>query len=133
MSRTAPTTVYFDSLCPLCRKEVAFYRWLDGDRRLAWLDVAPKDVRLDAVGLCRADALTRLHAKLPDGKLVSGAEAFLTIWAAIPILAPLSWLRYIPGVPWVLERAYRGFLKIRPWLTGRRLDPDDRVCPTPPQ
>ena len=131
MTRTDAITVYYDGLCPLCRKEVAFYRHLDRRGRLAWLDVAPADAELGDAPLCRADALARLHARLPDGRMVSGAAAFLTIWSAIPVLMPLSWLRLLPGMPWLLERGYRGFLKIRPWLTGRRPDADDTVCGRP--
>jgi hypothetical protein len=47
---------------------------------------------------------------------VSGAAAFAAMWRAIPVLRPLGLLARATPVLWLLERAYRGFLVIRPRL-----------------
>ena len=54
---------------------------------------------------------------------VSGAAAFAAMWRAIPVLRPVGLMARSPPVLWVLERAYRAFLLIRPRLQAlaRRL------------
>ncbi|MEC8852758.1 MAG: DCC1-like thiol-disulfide oxidoreductase family protein, partial [Pseudomonadota bacterium] len=37
---TAPLTIFYDGGCPLCAREIAFYRRRAGAGRLDWIDVA---------------------------------------------------------------------------------------------
>ncbi len=60
--------------------------------------------------------LARFHAQEGQGPLLSGAAAFAAMWRAIPVLRPLGLLARNGVVLWLLERAYRGFLKVRPSL-----------------
>ena len=48
--------------------------------------------------------------------LGGGAAAFAAMWRAIPVLRPLGQAARFPPLLWLLERAYRGFLRIRPRL-----------------
>jgi hypothetical protein len=48
--------------------------------------------------------------------LLDGAAAFAAMWRAIPLLSPLGHAARLPPLSWLLERAYRGFLRIRPRL-----------------
>ena len=71
-------TVYFDGSCPLCRREIAFYRRLRGAERLQWLDVsagAPLGQDLS----CEA-AMRRFHVRDAQGRLLSGGAAFARLW-----------------------------------------------------
>ena len=114
----SPTKVFYDGACPLCRREIAFLssrRGIEG--ALDFVDVstgAPTD--FVAPALTRDRALRRMHAALPDGRIVSGADAFLAIWSRVPALRPLVALLRVPPLPWLLERLYRGFLIVRPRL-----------------
>lgn len=112
--------VWFDSGCPLCRREIALVRHLDRGRRIEFIDAA------DPGAYCpvnRAAALARFHA-MEDGVLLSGAAAFGAMWRAIPLLRPLGVAARHPGVLRALEWAYLRFLKARPrlqaWLGGGR-------------
>jgi predicted DCC family thiol-disulfide oxidoreductase YuxK len=108
----AKLTVWYDSGCPLCLAEIGFMRRLDRAGRIAFVDVvSAADCPLD-----RAALLARFHAREGDGAVVSGAAAFAAMWRAIPLLAPFGHLARLPPVLWLLERAYRGFLRIRPRL-----------------
>lgn len=60
--------------------------------------------------------LARFHAREGDGPLLHGAAAFAAMWRAIPLLRPLGLLARLPPVLWVLEGAYRAFLRLRPRL-----------------
>jgi predicted DCC family thiol-disulfide oxidoreductase YuxK len=110
MSETV--TVWFDSECPLCLREISLMRRLDRRGAIRFVDIqGGSDCPLDPEVL-----LARFHAREGDGELVSGAAAFAAMWRAIPILRPLGLAARVPPVAWLLERAYLGFLKARPWL-----------------
>lgn len=111
----SPLTVWYDGACPLCVREIALMKRLDRKGRLAFEDVsgpgAPANCPVD-----QADLLARFHVRTPDGQVLSGAAAFAAMWREIPLLSPFGHLARIPPVLWVLERAYRLFLRIRPRL-----------------
>ncbi len=120
-------TVWFDGDCPLCRREIAWLRRLDRRGGIDFVNVANG-------GSCpidRATLLARFHAREGDGPLVSGAAAFAAMWRAIPVLRPFGQLARIPALLWVLERAYRAFLLVRPGLQAitRRLTGPVREIP----
>jgi predicted DCC family thiol-disulfide oxidoreductase YuxK len=111
-------TVWHDGGCPLCRREIALMRRLDRRGRIDFVDATTAaDCPLN-----RADLLARFHA-MEDGRLLSGAAAFAAMWRAIPLLRPIGLLARYRPVLGVLERAYLGFLTVRPslqrWLRKR--------------
>lgn len=109
-------TVYFDGSCPLCSAEIKHYASQDGGDQLRFVDVSAKDADL-GMGLACGDAMRRFHVRLPDGTLLSGARAFVAVWAFLPGWAWAARLTKTPGVIPVLEVAYRAFLPIRPALS----------------
>jgi predicted DCC family thiol-disulfide oxidoreductase YuxK len=113
-----PCTVYHDGSCPLCRAEISLYRRLTPDRPMRFVDVsttAPDDVV--SGDLCGADAMARFHVRDPDGRLVSGAEAFGVLWRNYRGFRWLGHLVRWPVIGWLTEGAYRLFLvTVRPLL-----------------
>ncbi len=112
---TSAVTVWYDSECPLCVREIALMRKLD---RRGAIDF----VNLQAAENCpvdRTQLLARFHAQERGEPVVSGAAAFAAMWRAIPLLRPLGLLARLKPVLWLLERAYVRFLRIRPWLQRR--------------
>ncbi|KQZ48506.1 thiol-disulfide oxidoreductase [Rhizobium sp. Root149] len=105
-------TVWFDSGCPLCRREIALMRKLDRGNAIRFVDL------YDASASCpidRAEALARFHAE-ENGKLYVGAQAFAAMWRAIPMFRPLGIMAgWAPLTP-LFDLLYRGFLRIRPRL-----------------
>ncbi len=115
--------VWFDGACPLCLREIAFMRALDRGQRIAFIDVASPDALCP---LDRTALLARFHAREAGGDLVSGAAAFAAMWRAIPLLSVFGHAARYGPILWLLERAYRGFLRVRPWLqrlAGKRRPP----------
>lgn len=109
---TAPITVWFDSACPLCQREIALMRRLDRRGAITFVDACAPEA---ACPIDRADLLARFHAE-ENGRLLSGAAAFAAMWRAIPMLRPLGLLAgWSPLTP-AFEAAYRGFLRLRPRL-----------------
>jgi predicted DCC family thiol-disulfide oxidoreductase YuxK len=115
-----PVTVWHDGNCPLCQREIAVMRRLDRRGAIHFIDVADP-VSLPQCPIDPADLLARFHAR-ENGQLLSGAAAFAAMWRAIPVLRPLGLLARNRVILWLLERAYRRFLRLRPrlqlWLRG---------------
>jgi predicted DCC family thiol-disulfide oxidoreductase YuxK len=105
--------VWFDGDCPLCRREIALMRRLDGRGAIAFVDVAQGTDT--SCPIDRAALLARFHAE-EDGVVHSGAAAFAAMWRAIPLLRPLGLLARNGMVLRVLEAAYLRFLELRPRL-----------------
>lgn len=69
--------------------------------------------------LAREQALARLHVRLPDGRVLSGAQAFVAVWQRLPAFRGLALLARLPGATLVMEGLYRLFLAVRPLWRGR--------------
>lgn len=118
-------TVLYDGACPLCRREIAVYRGLQPLRpesSVCFADVSDTQVPLPA-GTTREQLLARFHVQGPGGELLSGAQAFLALWSALPGWRWLALIGRVPGATASMERAYRLFLRFRPtlqrWAAGR--------------
>jgi len=112
-STTPTTTVYYDGACPICSREIAQYRKVQGADRLDFVDVTACDAKGLGHGLSRDAALARMHVRRADGRLVSGAAAFAEIWQQLPKLAWAGRLAASPVVLPILEIGYRVFLRVR--------------------
>lgn len=112
-------TVWYDGGCPLCTREIALMRRLDGRRAIRFIDVGRPD---SACPIDRMALLARFHAE-EDGRMLTGAAAFAAMWRAIPLLRPLGLMAKSPAVLGLLERLYTVFLRVRPslqaWLSAR--------------
>lgn len=109
-------TVFYDGSCPLCRREIAFYRRRGGASRIGWRNISGRSAQSLPAGLSRDDAMARLHAAREDGKLLSGAAAFAEIWAHTPGFGLFRRLARRPAIRWILDKAYDLFLHWRPAL-----------------
>jgi predicted DCC family thiol-disulfide oxidoreductase YuxK len=105
-------TVWYDSACPLCLREIALMRRLDTRNAIEFVDILSDD----GCPIDRRELLARFHAKEQGGPIVSGAAAFAAMWRAIPRLRPLGRLARFKPVLWLLEGLYRVFLVVRPAL-----------------
>lgn len=102
--------VYYDGGCPVCSREIGFYKRRMASAEIDWRDVNRADAAPD---LSREDALARFHIRQADGALISGARAFLALWRNDRRLGVLA--RALDRQPflWALELGYAGFLKAR--------------------
>jgi len=111
----AAVTVYFDGACPLCRREIAHYQRVDRGAALCFVDVSAPGAQTP-VGVDRRLALARFHVLAGDGRVVSGAAAFVELWSLLPGWRWAARLARVPGALWLLELSYRLFLPLRPRL-----------------
>ena len=111
-------TVLYDGACPLCRREIAVYQGLqpiNAAQAVKFSDVSRADCVLPAGGV-RSDYLARFHVQQAGGRVLSGAEAFVALWATLPGWRYLTLAARMPGVTPALELVYRAFLRVRPQM-----------------
>ncbi|GIS19998.1 MAG: hypothetical protein CM15mP120_19140 [Pseudomonadota bacterium] len=79
-------TVWFDSQCPLCIREIALMRRLDWFGRVDFVDIyAAQSCPLEPQLL-----LQRFHAQESNRPVISGGAAFAALWRHLPLLRPLG-------------------------------------------
>ncbi len=113
---TTALTVYYDGACPLCRKEIGWYRRQRGADNICWFDISSCVEDLVTVDLSRVEALQRFHVRKIDGTLVSGALAFAELWLCLPRFKLFGVITKLPVITQVAEQLYRLFLRLRPSL-----------------
>jgi len=112
-------TVLFDGECPLCAREVAMLRRLDRGRgRIAFDDIAAPGFDARRYARAHGELMARIHAALPDGRLVEGVEVFRRAYAAVGLGWALAWTAW-PGLRPIADAGYRWFARNRLRLTGR--------------
>lgn len=118
---TAPEAdleLFYDGACPLCAREARALRRLDRRGRLKLTDLAAPGFDPAEAGVPMERLLARIHGRLPDGTLVEGVEVFRKAYEAVGLRLLVAPTR-LPGVSWVLDRAYDVFARNRLRLTGR--------------
>lgn len=108
-------TVYYDGGCPICSREIGFYRARPGAECFDWVDVAGDGLEVLGLGLSRNAALARMHVRRADGTLLTGAAAFAEMWRHMPGFRLLGSVLSLPPLLAVAEMGYRVF------LIGRKL------------
>jgi predicted DCC family thiol-disulfide oxidoreductase YuxK len=110
------TTIYFDGSCPLCRREIGYYKESRGKDRLAFVDVAGQGDSKVAPDLERTAAMKRFHVRQANGRLLSGAGAFAEVWKQIPGWAWAGHIVAVPGIRHLADGVYFIYLRYRPGL-----------------
>jgi predicted DCC family thiol-disulfide oxidoreductase YuxK len=117
MEEVSQSTVYFDGSCSLCRAEIGVYRSQDQAGALCFVDVSETGA-LAPEGVTRQGAMKRLHVRASDGRVVSGAAAFVEVWSRLPKWRWAARAASLPGALAALELGYRTFLPVRPFISG---------------
>ena len=103
----------FDGRCGLCRASAARLQAVGRPGAVEYRDLH-EDGALDALpGLTREACLEALQLVLPDGRVVSGAEAVARIVRTRRGLGVLARLYFVPGLRWLLDRAYAAIARRR--------------------
>ena len=109
------TNVLYDGSCPLCALEIQQYQKITPNAPIHWVDVSSPEF-IAPLGQTKASLMQRFHVVQPNGEMVSGAAAFVTVWGKLPKFRYLAALSKLPGMLSAMEFGYVGFLKIRPQL-----------------
>ena len=122
-SELPKSTVYFDGSCSLCRAEIGYYRRKDQDHALCFVDISETGAVLPE-GITQERAMKSFHVRASDGRVISGAAAFVEVWSVLPTWRWAASAASLPGALIALELGYRIFLPVRTFssrLFGRAL------------
>jgi predicted DCC family thiol-disulfide oxidoreductase YuxK len=119
--------VLYDGACPLCKREIAHVKGLsekDQNSSLSFVDISQNSSETLCYAADREKLLARFHVEKSDGTRIDGAAAFVAMWDRLPGWRWLAKIAKLPGVLYLLEAAYKGFLIIRPRMQSfaRHLD-----------
>jgi predicted DCC family thiol-disulfide oxidoreductase YuxK len=102
-ARRPRLAVYFDADCGICFAIARLLARLDGFGRLTFMagasEQAPAEVR------ALADQTVCVQ-RLPGGSLDVRARAFARICRSLPLLPPIGWLLFTPGISWIADPLY---------------------------
>ena len=115
-SELSKSTVYFDGSCPLCQAEIRYYRRKDQGGSLCFVDISETGA-VTPEGITQQRAMKRFHVRASDGRVLSGAAAFVEVWTHLPKWRWAARAASLPGALAALELGYRMFLPVRPFIS----------------
>lgn len=89
-------TVLYNGACPLCSREIAWYRRREAAHPVTWIDLSRCAEADLPEGIGRKAALARFHVVEANGRKATGAAAFARLWQNYPGLAWLAQLARLP-------------------------------------
>ena len=98
--------IFYDGACPVCRREIRFYKQRAGAAGFQWLDVNNLSEEFIPSGHSRDDLLRRFHVQHPTEGVVSGTTAFALLWQE---MFGWSWLLRAVKLPVVRETCELGY------------------------
>tara|TARA_B100000963_G_C22290760_1_gene521304 strand:+ start:253 stop:636 length:384 start_codon:yes stop_codon:yes gene_type:complete len=117
MTEKQTLTVFYDGSCPLCSREIALYQRQRGAETICWLDVADQTLTEGLPeGISRDQLMQRFHVQDNNGRVQTGGDAFLKLWASLPNFRPLAWLFSLPPMRCLVNKLYDAILPVRPRL-----------------
>ncbi|MDM8559300.1 DUF393 domain-containing protein [Candidatus Parabeggiatoa sp. HSG14] len=119
-------TMYFDGMCPLCKREVALLKRLDKTGKIKWHDISTGLGDLAEENITFEEAMQQLHARDRNNKIRKGVDAFITIWRELPYFRVLAFLGSLPGIKWLAKVSYAVFAKRR--LKVHPQQCDNKTC-----
>ena len=122
---TSETQVLYNARCPVCRAEIDHYAGYAARHDLPIVFHDLNSHELEHWGISADAAARRLHVRR-DGRIASGVEAFVMLWAAMPRYRLLARVVALPGLRQVAGVIYNRILA--PRLYARHLARERRNC-----
>ena len=100
--------VYYDGACQKCVRDRENYEKLSGPsgEQVCWFDITGQENRLHQLGIDPQKALTELHVRDTNGRIVSELEAYILLMNKIALLKPVAWVIGLPLIRPLLAKLY---------------------------
>lgn len=105
-------TIFYDSACPLCLKEMRQLKSYDVEGRIGLVDIYEPDFDDNYPQINRAEAGKILHALSTDGDLILGLDVTCRAWE---VVGRHRWLKLtrLPLIQPIADSCYRFFARHR--------------------
>ena len=107
-----PFEVFFDSQCPLCRREIEMIRNKDKRGQMKLTDISAADFDPSYTGRTLDELMREIHGRYADGEMVVGVDVFREIYGRLGF----GWLvkpTKLPVIGWVMNQGYNIFARLR--------------------
>jgi predicted DCC family thiol-disulfide oxidoreductase YuxK len=98
--------VLYDDECPMCTFQMKVLTWLDWFHTVELVPLSSAEAQRVAPQLQREQLLEAIHCISQRGRIYRGARAIRFLGLRMPLLVPLAFFLWIPGVIWIAERVY---------------------------
>jgi len=115
-------TVFFDGSCPRCIRDRDNYQKMEVSDGVVveWFDITSQDDYLIAIGIDPYLALTELHIRDQNGRILSELDAYRVLMARVPRLKLIALLISLPLIRQITSYLYH-------WWVLRRLKKQGRL------
>ncbi len=96
--------IYFNNSCSICRSEINVYK-KQSISKLEWIDITNNKNAENETKKTSKDLLRRLHVKY-EGKIYSGAQAFVVLWKQMPKFRILGNILSLPILFHIFSLSY---------------------------
>lgn len=101
--------VFYDDRCPLCRREIEYYKKISPATAINWCGISHNTQLLEQHCISNTESLKILHAINIENKMFKGVDAFILIWQQLPGWRWLAKFVALPIVYQVTKGIYRIF------------------------
>ncbi len=115
-----PMTLLYDSLCPVCSREVRLLKRFDRARKLTLVDIAAPDFDPARYDLTLEQCVGSLRGIDAEGRPLDGMATIRAMYSAVGLGPLMGWTTW-PGARQLSDLAYRVFAHFRPRFS--RFDP----------
>ena len=105
--------VFYDDRCPLCRREIEYYKKLSALTEIKWSGISENIPTLEKYGISYTESLKVLHAINEDNQMVYGVDTFILIWQQLPKWKWIAKFVELPLIYKLSKEIYRIFAKWR--------------------
>jgi predicted DCC family thiol-disulfide oxidoreductase YuxK len=119
-------TLFYDAKCAVCAAEIDYYRKVDVDKRLSYVDITSTNFDPSSVSIPEDRLNKYFNIQLEDGTFVEGVDSFIEIWKRIPKLNFAAKLAKYKPIHLALHLGYLVFSEVRPYLPKK--DCPDGYC-----
>lgn len=113
--------VYYDGACDKCIQDRDTYQKLAGNKadNVCWIDITGQEEKLRAMGIDPEKALSELHVKDENGRIVSELDAYILLMQRVNLLRPIAWLIGLPLIRSLVAKIYHFQVNSRLRRDGR--------------
>ena len=109
LNPTPEISVFYDGNCPMCGREISYYKGRRGAESIEWVDINTAPEKLEQAGLAREQAMARLHVQDSNNQWYTGAYGFARMWQQLTVFRPLAWLLRTSRLLHPLDKLYSHF------------------------